>query len=336
MRKTANHIYVQFVKFPDSFVKFVKSKLSEPESVELIHEGGTVCRFRVYNDSDLDVLKKLTSKYLDIPICLCSKNLDHVHWKEWNENFKKCKNIRIIPNEKQYKGPERMFVHYPLVRFIGKGKLSEHRLKELKKFKKDSTLILCNLMIPLSDAYSNSCDWVDKRPDIICLTKMGDVLVIQCKPKEGIAKTDGIEDDIKGFLTTKFLATNHPIKRKIERKKEILSSDLAKLENLYDARYPRHLKFPYFRTTLNELFSIKTDRDVSLWSEKVMNSIRNDKLIFGFAFDGDMNEETAYSLKNFHANFLSKMGRNNKLFYFAVNGDKSVDVFEGSKLFETI
>jgi hypothetical protein len=65
MRKTANYIYVQFEKFPDSFVKFVKSKLSEPESVELIHEGGIVCRFRLYNDSDLGVLKKLTSKYLD-------------------------------------------------------------------------------------------------------------------------------------------------------------------------------------------------------------------------------------------------------------------------------
>ena len=65
IRKTSNYIYVQFIKFPDSFVKFVKSKLSEPESVELIHEGGTVCRFRVSNDSDLDVLKKLTTKYSD-------------------------------------------------------------------------------------------------------------------------------------------------------------------------------------------------------------------------------------------------------------------------------
>ena len=65
IRKTSNFIYVQFKKFPDSFVKFIKKELSEPRSVELIHEGGTVCRFRVYNDSDLDVLKKLTTKFLD-------------------------------------------------------------------------------------------------------------------------------------------------------------------------------------------------------------------------------------------------------------------------------
>ena len=67
MRKTKNYIYVQFIDYPVSFVEFVRHNISDSENVEIIHKDdpkGPVCRFRVYNDSDLNVLKKLTEKYL--------------------------------------------------------------------------------------------------------------------------------------------------------------------------------------------------------------------------------------------------------------------------------
>ena len=264
--------------------------------------------------------------------CDCSINLDHDHWKEWNQYFKDFNNVRIVPNAKQYKGPERMNVHYPLVRFIGKGELAEKKFKELENFKRDSTLILCNLKIPLSDAHSNVLNWVDKRPDITCLTHHGDVLVVQCKPKKDLNKKKEIENDIKGFMTVKCLAENYPIKSR----KKLLSNDLEKWENLYNDRYPRHLKFPNFRETLFKMFFIKKEKELSLWTKRIMNCIRTYKLVFGFAFDGSMDKDTIQSLKYFDTRFLAEIGRNNNLFYFTVNRDKSFNVFKRSQLFNNI
>ena len=67
IRKTKNYIYVQFKDYPDSLEGFVRNNISDPENVEIIHKNdpqGPICRFRVYNDNDLNVLKKSTEKYL--------------------------------------------------------------------------------------------------------------------------------------------------------------------------------------------------------------------------------------------------------------------------------
>ena len=67
MRKTKNYFYVHFKDYTPSLYDFVRNNISDPENVEIIHKDdpqGPICRFRVYNDSDLDVLKKTTGKYL--------------------------------------------------------------------------------------------------------------------------------------------------------------------------------------------------------------------------------------------------------------------------------
>jgi hypothetical protein len=109
---------------------------------------------------------------------------------------------------------------------------------------------------------------------------------------------------------------------------------LNKWESLYNHRYPDHLKFPEFRKTLFKVFSIEKEKELYLWAKKIMNCIRGNRLMFGFAFDGDMNKDIRQSLKYFDDQFISEIGEKNKLFYFAINRDKSFDIYNRSQLFE--
>jgi hypothetical protein len=252
-------------------------------------------------------------------ICDCHTNSNHEHWYEWNNNFHNFKNVRIVPNSDQYTGPERRYVHYPLVRSIVKGGLAENGFTD---FKKDSILVLCNFMIPLSENHEAIHDWKDRRPDILCLSSKGKVFVIECKPRSGLNKRKDLEKDISSFQTLKLFASSDPI----EFKKNILSSPLSKWEVLYNNRYPRHLSFPSFRDTLNQVFNIKTEKQIIGWTGKVMECIRNDDVKFGFAFNGSLDEAASHSLRFFYDRFKSTIGQRKHLFYFSVNRDESFGV----------
>jgi len=258
-------------------------------------------------------------------LCPCLFDRNHEHWIEWNHNFNQIKNVRIVPNKDQYKGPERRYVHYPLVRSILNGGLAENGFKD---FKKGSILVLCNFMIPLSKNHATICDWKDRRPDIICISSKGKVFVIECKPRSGLSNRKDLEKDISSFLTLKLFASSDPI----EFKKNILSSPLDKWEKLYNNRYPRHLSFPHFRDTLNQTLDIKTEKEIIGWTGKVMDCISNDDVRFGFAFDGSIDEAASHSLQFFCDCFKSTIGHGNHLFYFAVNRDESFGVKSAEKI----
>jgi hypothetical protein len=252
-------------------------------------------------------------------MCDCLADSNHEHWAEWNYNFADFSNVRIVPNKKQYKEPERLRVHYPLVRSIASGELSG---KGFNDFKKDSVLVLCNLAIPLSINDSVKYGWVDKRPDIVCLTSEGKVFVIECKAGTGIANKKDLEKDINSFLTLKLLASSDSI----EFKDYLLSSSVDKLKLLYDNRYPRHLLFPSFQDTAKSILKLTTQKQILLWADKVMECIRTDEAYFGFGFDGPIDDRTNQSLKFFRNRFESYIGQRNRLFYFAIQQNGSIDV----------
>lgn len=256
--------------------------------------------------------------------CGCHTNSNHEHWHEWNDNFYDVKNVRIVPNKDQYKGPERRYVQYPLVRAIVKGGLAENGFKD---FKNDAILVLCNFMIPLSKNHAAILDWKDRRPDIICISSKGRVFVIECKVRKGLNNRKDLEKDISSFQTLELFASTDPI----EFNRSILSSPLDKWEILYNNRYPRHLSFPCFRDTLSSVLHIKTEKQIIAWADRVMDSIKNGEIRFGFAFDGPIDESASHSLQFFYDCFKSTIGQGNHLFYFAVNRDESFRVKAAEK-----
>jgi hypothetical protein len=217
-------------------------------------------------------------------------------------------------------------VQYPLVRSIVKGGLTENGFKD---FKKDSILVLCNFMIPLSKNHAAIHDWKDRRPDIICISSKGKVFVIECKARKMLNNRKELEKDISSFQTLKLFASSDPI----EFNKS--SSPLDKWEVLYNNRYPRHLSFPNFRDTLNQVLDIKTEKQITGWAGKVMECISNDDLRFGFALDGSIDEAASHSLRFFYDCFKSTIGQGKHLFYFAVNRERSFGVRAAEKIHQS-
>ena len=161
-------------------------------------------------------------------------------------------------------------MQYPLVRSIVKGGLTENGFKD---FKKDSILVLCNFMIPLSKNHKAIHNWKDRRPDIICISSKGKVFVIECKPRKGLNNRKDLEKDISSFQTLKLFASSDPIEFN-----QTPSSPLDKWEVLYNNRYQRLFSFPNFRDTLNQVLNMKTEKQITGWTGKVMECIRNDNV----------------------------------------------------------
>jgi len=159
----------------------------------------------------------------------------------------------------------------------------------------------------------------DKRPDIIALSKSGDVIVIECKQHKTL-KTN-FKKDIQSLVILKYFATEHKFLKKIINEKD----NLTKWELMYNEKYANEEKgFDDFRTTLEKCFDIKGEYNLNKWISKVTKSISSCNLIYGFAIDGGPNKR---GIKNIVGEtMLDERGNNN-----FPKPIKLMDIFGNSK-----
>lgn len=217
--------------------------------------------------------------------------------------FPGLNNVRIVPQSSQEWERERKFVHYPLAKLIAEGHLASIS-PSFKRFAKNSLLVLCNFRLPVPIELKKKRGWKDKRPDIICLTKAGDVLVVECKEKSQLKIKREIDRSIKTFITLKDFAEEV---KSIKAEKEIMVDAWDKWEILYNERYNKH-KFPDLRETLSYLFKINNEKSRVTWAQKVMENITSNNLKYGFAINGSFDERREIRL---NINIQSLFGQNN-------------------------
>lgn len=105
------------------------------------------------------------------------KGFNHPVYQKY---FGNLRNVRIVPQDKQDKKPEREKVHYPLVKEIAVDNLA--RFEGFDSYIQKNILILNNLRIYASrDEGREIRTWHKKNPDITVLTSQGQITVIECK-----------------------------------------------------------------------------------------------------------------------------------------------------------
>ncbi len=239
------------------------------------------------------------------------------HNREWEDNFSGFQNVRIVPQGAQSQTGERRNVHYPLARYIAEGGLSTSQFNEFKNYLKDSILVLNNFILPLSPDLNNMRHWKsDKRPDIIAVTKEGEICIIQCKQRNDFGKN--MEKEFYAFTALLDFASDHPIILKNRK----LTDPWDKWEGCYNKRYLKDNRFPDLGGTLAQLFGMSTRLKQTEWANDVMKHILDGNVRYGVAFDGNIDKKILNHFDEISSRFNRWSNGQSELYLFMVNFDR--------------
>ena len=247
-----------------------------------------------------------------------NNGFDHPVYAEY---FGNLINVRTVPQKLHEEGNERTKMHYPLVKEIAIGSLSQY--EGFESFKNDNVFVLCNLRINVpQDGNKKIRGWHKKNPDIVALNSNGEIAAFECKNEAKFSRGD-IERMAMTFITIKDFAGPFPL----SDRGSMIKDSWSKWSFIYRRCYEKESRFPTLQESLNELFFIEDFEEKQHWAECVMKYIKSSKFRYIIAFAGQSDHGAIHSMiKEFESeikkndNSLSDLSE--KLFFLSFMNKK--------------
>jgi hypothetical protein len=200
---------------------------------------------------------------------------------EWQQ-FIELNNVCFLPHKSYINGMrERHVVHYPFARIIGRGDL--YKTEIYSDFYKGHILVLCNLRPRVNGR-------TDVRPDIMALTKTGEILLVECKIRN--KSENSAEKAISKLADAAKQLAYYANRLKIFAL-ESGDNSWESWKNLYYNVYEKIHEFPSFTDILYNAFSLTEDSDQKKWIKRINNSIIKGNVKYGLAFN-EINDHENY------------------------------------------